>query len=107
MWIASKYGWFSIVRKEDGFHVRARDKADLEELLQAWDGATEIETWPGADYRYRVRLTDPGLLADLLEVLGNSIDYPNFKSMIRASESQKAKLGAYHEIWATMAREQR
>ena len=37
MWIASKFGWFSIVKKTDGWHVRARVRQDLETLIRVGD----------------------------------------------------------------------
>ena len=35
MWIASKYGFFSIVKKKEGFHVRGRSLKDLKNLKKA------------------------------------------------------------------------
>lgn len=107
MWIASKHGFFSIVLKEDGYHLRARVRKDLENLLAATDSTAlpEIETWPSADYRFRVRL-DSSQFAPIWKTLGESIDYPNFKSEIAKTSDQRDKLHTYHEIWSLMMRHQ-
>lgn len=50
MWLATKYGWFSIVQKQapdDGeaavYHVRARVKQDLEHLVKTTALQNEIQ----------------------------------------------------------------
>lgn len=104
MWIASKFGWFSIVKKTDGWHVRARIRQDLENLIRAADICkrwTIIET-PKADYRYRIIVTEEGLNKIFL-FLKKSIDYPNFKSEIASNLTQWTKCHAYHRIWSEMA----
>lgn len=106
MWIASKLGWFSIVLKGENYHIRARRKKDLENLLDVVGGESlpPIETWTVSDYRYRVRIPEASnLIGEVFAVLCCSVDYPNFKSMIAATPDQREKLHAYHEIWATMA----
>ena len=35
MWICSKLGFFSIVKKDDRWHVRARARVDLKALKKA------------------------------------------------------------------------
>jgi len=59
MWIGSKLGFYSIVRKptpyaEELFHVRAPLRPDLESLLQATRLHKTIEEWPEADDRNRL-----------------------------------------------------
>jgi hypothetical protein len=58
MWICSKLGFFSIVRKgePETWQVRARRKEDLEELFNAIDFDHEILTTPGHDYAFRVHV---------------------------------------------------
>lgn len=104
MWIASKFGWFSIVKKTDGWHVRARVRQDLENLIRAGDICkrwTIIET-PDADYRYRFIVGKVGINR-VFDALERSVDYPNFKAEIAALPDQRHKLRAYHEIWEKMA----
>jgi hypothetical protein len=104
MWIASKYGFFSIVLKDGQYHVRARERADLAELLEnVPEISAEIESWPDADYRYRVRLPEDGPdIALVFAALCWSVDYANFKSEIAATPRQARKLSAYHKIWSLM-----
>ncbi len=103
MWIASKLGWFSIVEKEKGqFHVRARVRKDLENLIKASRIVSMIQEWPGADYRYRV-IVNRKHLHQIYGALESSVDYRNFKSEIAVTPDQCDKLGAYHTIWAQMA----
>lgn len=101
MWIASKHGFYSIVQKGGSFHVRARARKDLLNLM----GATHGELGPGlisesphADYRWRVVLP-AGDMEPVWAALAESVDYPNFKSEIAADPDQRDKLPIYHEIW--------
>jgi hypothetical protein len=111
MWIASKHGWFSFVLKDGHFNIRARRKRDLATLLEHTvdlEGDYEIETWPAADYRFRIRIPEHSDdFACLFGVLCASVDYGNFKSMIGASTTQRDKISEYHEIWAIMHQYQR
>ena len=113
MWLATKFGFYSIVRKEpaderDGavFHVRARLRHDLENLLHAAGLRKEIEEWPGADYRYRFLGTEADV-HQVMACLAATLDYNNFKSKIGRTPDQKEKLDAYHTVWSELARVQR
>lgn len=99
MWIASKIGFFSIVTKDGHLHVRARLRRDLENLL-ALPGFPQasIESWPHADYRWRIRL-DLGAAGVVLGALAETVDYPNFKSEVACRPDQRGKLSAYHHLW--------
>lgn len=105
MWICSKLGFFSIVQKDDGyFHVRARVKGDLENLCKmAGIKPATIETWPNADYRFRVLVGNRNI-CNIFGALEHSIDYPNFKSEISSNPAQSPKLPAYHQLWHNLAK---
>lgn len=104
MWIASKYGFYSIVKKEDVFHVRARCRADLENLRVASGIDDDVkESYPGSDYPWRL-IVGGESLAKVFDSLEESIDYGNFKGMIGGTPNQRNKLDAYHRIWAEMNR---
>lgn len=105
-------GWFSIVLKDGHYHIRARVREDLENLRASMEvenlgdepALPEIEEWPAADYRYRIRLPEgTPLIAEVFAALCWSIDYGNFKNEIAATPDQRDKLHAYHKIWGTMA----
>lgn len=105
MWIASELGFFSIVRKEGAFHVRARVREDLVGLKAAAGLKARIEEWPSADYRWRMRV-GPRALAEVFGALPGTIDYPNFKSRIAGLPAQREKLPAYEGLWMDLRRVQ-
>ena len=103
MWLATKHGFYSIVQKAPGeFHVRARVRQDLENLLTLVGKDMVIQEWPAADYRYRTIVAQRDL-TEIMAALALSLDYPNFKGQIARSPDQRVKLDAFHEIWAIMA----
>lgn len=122
MWLMTKHGFYSIVQKADGYHIRAREREDLLLLLdglacEAVDvvedgkviGIREgrhdrefgiIET-PDHDYRYRI-IVGRARLEQVMAWLARTCDYPNFKAQIDSDPAQKRK--PYHEIWGILAR---
>lgn len=54
MWLATQHGFYSIIKKEKVFYIRARSRDDLENLRRVAGLDTEILTWPNADYQYRI-----------------------------------------------------
>lgn len=101
MWICSQLGFFSIVRKGGTYHVRARVRGDLENLLEAAGLDLEIHQSPDADYRWRILVTE-SQLATLMATFGDSVDYPNFKSRIHSRPDQVDKAPAYGNLWADL-----
>ena len=100
MWIASTFGFISIVQhwdQTDTFLVKARVRKDLQFLF---DDMRILEI-PSADYPYRVYVKKQEM-ADVLVKMIKNIDYPNFKNEIAALPDQRDKLAAYHEIWGVM-----
>ncbi len=102
MWIASEFGFFSIVHKDGCWHVRARLKKDLAELVAAAKLDAKIEEWPQADYRWRARLKDEADMSRVFGALQSSVTYTNFKSHIATLPRQRGKLPAYHELWSAL-----
>ena len=101
MWIASKLGFYSIVQKGGTFHVRARARKDLLNLVAATSsdlGPGQISESPEADYRWRIVLPAEDM-KPVWDALAASVDYPNFKSQIASTPDQRDKLPIYHEIW--------
>lgn len=122
MWLCTKLGFFSVVQKHpDEFHVRARFRRDLVNLVDAWGDrhdedlkahgpaahkwkTPKIHQTAPADYRYRIVLT-AHQWAEVARVIFASIDYPNFKGVISVTDDQRAKLAAYtnfHHAMETM-----
>lgn len=107
MWIASKFGFYSIVCKgEEQFHVRARLKGDLQNLLEATGLEEEICVSENSDYKYRV-VVGHDAVRKIHSTLADTLSYPNFKNKIAQTPSQEPKLGAYHCIWEIMCSEQK
>ena len=107
MWIASKHGFYSIVLKDDGLHVRARNRGDLVNLCAAARFPfNQIMATPCGDYTYRLILKRPRHAKEIERMwaaLANSIDYPNFKEAVGQRADQRGRLQVYAEFWATMA----
>lgn len=107
MWIASTLGFFSIVAhrdKPDHVIVRSRQRKDLFTLL--YRHVEQPECYPiiellDADYRFRVTMKRDEF-AKILFLLADDIQYPNFKSAIGRLPDQRAKLHAYHNLWADL-----
>lgn len=100
MWVISKHGFVSIVMKDGGYNVRARRRADLEELLSAAKIDAPIIETPSADYRWRAIVQAPQLV-QIMHHLGSSIDYPNFKD--RMHEDPVRALYPLGQIWNLLA----
>jgi len=112
MWIASKYGFFSVVNKDSGYHVRARCLGDLKLLRAAVGGdfaEQPIHETPDADYCARIFIPENSKaeLHALFAALGESIDYGNFKDAIHHIPSQKSKLPFYTRVWTALYEFQR
>lgn len=101
MWICSTLGYFSIVKKEGDFYVRARTPKDLENLKKAAGINDEVKQFPNTDYVARL-IVDKKTLDKIYGALQNTINYPNFKDEIHDSPSQRDKLGYYSKIWEIM-----
>jgi hypothetical protein len=102
MWLMTKHGFYSIVLKEPvRFHVRARERQDLQNLIDRvpLPGVEIIDT-PDGDYAARL-VVDGAVVLKILEFLGNTLDYSNFKNQIAKTPDQSHK--PYHEVWGVMA----
>lgn len=122
MWLCTKLGFFSVVEKIPGeFHVRARRRGDLVNLLKTLEKAKGHELkrgeyrlrdlFPGppkihrtepADYRFRIVVSRDQWSAIAFELFA-SVDYPNFKGEIAANDDQADKLPAYASFHHDMA----
>lgn len=108
MWIASKHGFYSIVLKEGGLHVRARKRGDMVNLCAAARiPFNKIIPTPYGDYTHRLILRSARdrreLWSAVWKALAESIDYPNFKAQINSTPHQRRKLPIYANFWAEMA----
>jgi len=111
MWLATKFGFYSIVQTRENkneFMVRARAEKDLQNLKNSVLvlKVREIKITKHADYHFRL-LVNREELNRLMPFFATEIDYPNFKDKVYKVADQKDKLPYYHEIWETMYRYQR
>jgi hypothetical protein len=104
MWLMTKFGFYSIVRKDEGrFHIRSRERVDIENLVRLVPLTNaEILESRTTDYRFRVIVGHEELMS-VLKSLGNELDYDNFKSCIDRTPGQSHK--PYHEVWGVLADE--
>jgi hypothetical protein len=101
MWIFTKHGFISAVRKNahpDVLTIRARDKQSLEELI-AFTGV-ELAKSPDGDYPYRV-FVKPELFAQWVSSQALAVDYNNFKSEV-AKQRGHEFAGPLHNVWSAM-----
>lgn len=99
----TKHGFYSIVQKKPKeFHIRARVRKDLENLVERvpLPGA-EIHASKGADYSFRI-VTGKGDVLKVMQFLGDSLDYSNFKNTVARTPDQQPKHEAYATVWHTM-----
>jgi hypothetical protein len=103
MWLCTKIGFFSIVKKgtPETWQVRARVSKDLEALIAAAEIKTNILATPQGDYGWRI-VVDGNQLGRIFQTLAASVDYSNFKSCIAQVPGQREKLDAYHDFWGAM-----
>ena len=104
MWIFSQHGFVSIVAhydQPDTFMARARERADLENIQTIAGLTQDIVETPRADYLFRL-IVNHKQIQTIMTRLGETVDYPNFKTRVGETPGQKHKLDAYHKIWAVM-----
>jgi hypothetical protein len=101
MWLMTQHGFYSVVKKEDGYHVRARERVDLLPLVVTALGREDVEIvdTPLNDYPYRIVVDQEDLLA-ITAFLATTVDYDNFKARVDSIPAQKRK--PYHQIWKMM-----
>jgi hypothetical protein len=96
---------YSIVQKKPGeFHIRSRVRKDLENLVQRVPlaGAKILDT-KSADYAFRIIVGKDEFLA-VMEFLGETLDYSNFKNKIADTEDQEQKHHLYSQIWGILSK---
>lgn len=102
MWLCTQYGFFSIVQKQAGqFHVRARCRKDLENLLALTGLNFPIHHSTDGDYAWRIVVWQEEV-STIMAAFSATINYPNFKSRIQERPDQNGKLSAYANLWSQM-----
>jgi hypothetical protein len=109
MWMIGEEGFVSVVAhrdRPDHLLVRARDRADLENLCRvALEEGIEgldpvgIFSLEDADYRWRLEARRDDF-AELAAASVRRIDYDNFKNRVGARDRERA--GLYSRVWSVL-----
>jgi len=101
MWVFTRYGFYSAIKKQGQVHVRARLASHLEALKRRFAVKAKIHKSTDADYKFRM-LVEPAEWARLAEALADELDYSNFKSEVLRNQGHTPYEEALHKVWATM-----
>lgn len=103
MWIFTDVGFFSVVRKPEDedkgtVTIRARVRSDLERLKEFYlPTLGDVLENGGTDYPFRARANQSDF-ADALRLIGENIDYGNFKSEVSARQGHH-RAHVYSDVW--------
>ena len=100
MWLLTKHGAYSLAKKgENQFHVRARVRGGLENLVERvpLPGAA-IHFSRTTDYPFRLIVGRDEVLK-IMQFLGETTDYSNFKDTINRTPDQRDKHAIYGQVW--------
>jgi len=105
MWLATKYGFYSIVKSSvnSDYVVRSRDINDLINLkkeLKIFKNR-KIHSSEETDYKYRIFVNFEEF-NELMQLFTMNVDYSNFKDKIKVTPNQKDKLPFYSKVWRIM-----
>lgn len=105
MWLVTKFGFFSVVRKPDDgpgmLTVRARVKSDLVALRDGYlPTLGSITSSEGTDYRFRARVAKAAL-AEAVGKIALDVDYANFKDEVAVRQGQ-GRATAYGRVWEAL-----
>jgi hypothetical protein len=109
MWLFTRHGFLSVVknvasiRNDEQLLVRARVRADLEDLadfIQLWRGSrpTILDT-PDHDYPFRL-LASRAALSTYMSRHIDELNYPNFKGAV--AEDDPARAEVYTDVWSVL-----
>jgi hypothetical protein len=98
----TKYGFYSIVQKlPNVYHVRSRERRDLQNLIDEVPlPGSSISESKSTDYLARI-IVDRDVVMKILQFLGSTLDYDNFKQQIAETPDQAHK--PYHSVWKVIA----
>lgn len=103
MWLFTRFGFFSIVRKPDDsdLTIRSRTRGDLLRLIDSYlPEAGEPSERDGSDYPWRVRCSADELARAAAGIVAD-IDYPHFEAEVARSLG-RPRAQRYGEIWKAL-----
>jgi hypothetical protein len=110
MWIMSRQGFYSVVKKPgcapDELEVRARCRKDLEVLKKQTGSKSKILTNAGTDYPFRIRMKRE-IWAKFLADEAMEVDYANFKDEVLFGKTEtprrrKHRHDVYFDVWKAL-----
>lgn len=102
MWLATRFGYFSIVLKPSEKHltIRSRVRNDLENLRKRYLPKLKIIEGAGTDYPYRAEVSHKDLGKAMKQIVFD-IDYPNHKEVV-AKEQGLHRSKVYGRVWSIL-----
>jgi 8-oxo-dGTP pyrophosphatase MutT (NUDIX family) len=104
MWLFTRFGFFSVVRKDsnsDTLTVRSRTRGDLDRLRSHYLPAlSPSRQHQGTDYPRRGTV-EPADLEQAMALIVRDIRYPNFKDEVAASIG-KDRARRYGKVWSAL-----
>jgi hypothetical protein len=115
MWLATRYGWFSLAcaykdadspaggLDKSKIMIRARRREHLERLKQRFDLLEPIVETPLNDYRFRIVVSKHQ--AQVLAIkLVEEMEWSNFKDEAEEYTAEPGYTTGLHEVWGVMRR---
>ena len=108
MWLATDFGFFSVVEKSDDIHentltIRARVREDLETLrARCLPSLGPIADSASTDYRYRAKASREAF-AIALSKIALDLNYSNFKNAVAVRQG-KERAHVYSGVWSALAK---
>lgn len=87
MYILSRLGAYSVIRKRHQYVFRSRSREDLEQLAALAKLPLLIRATPKRDYAYRVKVCRE-VAEDLAKALILDVDYDDFKSVVHDTDKE-------------------
>lgn len=105
MWLFTKFGFFSIVQKDNDqdniLTIRSRTRGDLDRLRNHYlPSLSPSRAHEGTDYSWRANASVAALKEAMSRIV-QEIDYSNFKSEVGLSTGH-ARAKCYSKVWSAM-----
>jgi hypothetical protein len=115
MWLATRYGWFSLAcayrdanspaggLDKNKIMIRARKRSHLERLKERFGMAEPIIETPLNDYRFRLIVKKADAQSFVAEAV-REMTWSNFKNEAEAYTDEPGYTTGLHEVWGVMRR---
>ena len=103
MWLFTKFGFFSVVKKgtNDDLTIRSRTRSDLDRLRNHYlPSLSASRAHEGTDYPWRATAS-ASALAEAMSAIAQDIDYANFKDEVAFSLG-KDRAKRYGRVWSAL-----